>query len=93
MSKIVENIKEKYNLTSEEMEEIYRYVSYQYTLEDVLKVMYVDYNIEEGDMDNKIYDIAEKVTECIVYDGEEDANLSYWDNIHNLIEEELRGGN
>lgn len=65
-------------IPSELQEEIYRKVHYKYVLEDV-KSFAEENNIELTD------DEAEEAAYRYVYDCKYDCNLSYWQNIENVI--------
>lgn len=78
-----EKIEQKINtilkdLTEEEKDAIYRKLWYNHVLEDVYSLS-TDEDIEITD------DIAETIADRYVYNGDYDCNLSYWDNIRNLI--------
>lgn len=86
MQRINKALKAKIDaLTPVEQDEVYRYLWFQHVKEDVetysenidLKELGIKFDDEE------ITTVAEKY----VYDGEYDCNLSYWDNIENLIYE------
>lgn len=63
-------------LTYDEKEAVYREVLTQYTKQDIL-IYGKDMGITE--------ETAQRLAELWAYDGKYDANLSYWDNIDNLI--------
>lgn len=72
----------------EAMESIYTYMRYEHIKEDVKSQMEEDERFE--DMSDYEYDdLAERCALRYAYDGDYDCNLAYWDNIHNLINEEL----
>ena len=72
-------------LTPAEQDEVYRYLWFQHVKEDVeTHSENIDFKKHGIKFDDKeITTVAEKY----VYDGEYDCNLSYWDNIENLIYE------
>lgn len=76
---IIEEVKK---WDTEVLDEIYRFVWHRYTMEDVERIMEEEYpSISESEKD----EIADSVARAYVYDGKYDCNLSYWDNIRNLI--------
>lgn len=76
-------------LTDEQKDGIYREVLYQYTVEDVKGFLedYDAYDIPDTqeEVDNFVGDVAYRY----VFNGDRDCNLSYWDNIKNLVDEEM----
>ena len=66
-------------LSAAERDRLYRKLWYPYVVEDVEKRI-DDLNIKltENQIDN--------IATAFVYDGEYDCNLTYWDNIDNLID-------
>ena len=84
MSYPTQEIKEKFNnLTPAERDGIYRLQLYNYTKEDV-----------EGFCEENGYELTDdqidNVTNRYVYEGEYECNLDYWQNIENLVQDELR---
>lgn len=70
------------NLTNEDRERIYREVLKDYTKQDILaRAEDIDREVSEAQ--------AEYLAYLWAYTGEYDCNLSYWDNIDNLIENYL----
>lgn len=67
------------SIPSKELDNIYRLVHFNFVKDDVVAHL--------EDMDNvKLTDEQiEKAAELYVYEGVYDCNLSYWDNIENLI--------
>ena len=68
-------------LSPEEEDKVYRYLWSNHVRNDVVahaEFLGVVLSDEEIDI----------ITERYVYDGDYDCNLSYWDNIENLINEE-----
>lgn len=66
-------------LTVEEKEAVYREVLAQYTKQDILVRAEDYFGMDISDEE------AEFLAERWAYDGEYDCNLSYWDNIDNLL--------
>lgn len=69
------------------IQDLYRLQLYRYTLDDVYSQMEEDErfsDISEDDFDC----IAENCARRYTYEGDYDCNLSYWDNIQGLINEE-----
>lgn len=64
------------------LDDVYRYVWQQYTKTDVLRYA-KDMGVEISD------DQADIVADRYTYEGKYDCNLSYWDNLKNLINEEI----
>ena len=61
---------------------LYRYLWAEHVREDVRS----QFEDEDGNMpENEPDAIIEAVTDAYVYDGDYDCNLSYWENINNLI--------
>lgn len=74
--------------TDLEKGEAYRYLWFSYVVEDVKHCLDDNYEIEEYKKED-LEEIAESVAFMFVYDGNYDCNLSYWENIENLIDGEL----
>lgn len=76
-------------LDAVEKDDVYRYLWAEHVREDVES--YISDNAHNnGDNDiPHIFDarVVDYVTERYVYDGRYDCNLSYWENIDNLIDE------
>ena len=74
-------------LSVSDKDQLYRYLWAEYVEEDVTYQL-----MENGPCLSKKdrKKIVASVTRKYVYDGKYDCNLSYWDNIHNLIELEIR---
>jgi hypothetical protein len=49
----------------------------------------LDLNISESYSQEEIQKLAEAVADRYCYNGDYDCNCSYWDNIDNLVTEEL----
>lgn len=64
-------------MTDTQKDDVYRKVWAGHVHKDVMELLEKEENKEE---------IAESITNAYVYDGKYDCNLSYWDNLHNLIE-------
>ena len=69
------------DLTSAEKDRLYRLLWENYVAEDVAS--YSNEELTQDEVDHIVY--------RYVYEGDYDCNLSYWDNIDNLIQEEKRG--
>ncbi len=84
----IESILQK--LDAAEKDSLYRRLWKDYVREDVSG--FLDEEIEARELEIADEDkelIVGKVTNLYVYEGEYDCNLSYWDNIRNLIDPEL----
>ena len=66
-------------LSSETLYAVHRYIEHQH-----VKVDIEDYAREQ--CVNLTKQVIEKAADLYVYDGEYDCNLSYWDNISNVID-------
>lgn len=66
-------------LTSNAQNAVHRYIEHQH-----VKVDIEDYAREQ--CVNLTKQVIEKAADLYVYDGEYDCNLSYWDNISNVID-------
>lgn len=88
------------NMDTEEMlskisgaqkDELYRALWKEHVVEDVrgrLDEMDID---GVSDLDEEDYELfIDSVANKYVYDGDYDCNISYWDNIDNLIDEESK---
>lgn len=69
-------------LTAVEKDDLYRYLWVDYVKKDVISYC------EDNDIAYTDEDFPDRVANRYVYDGEYECNLSYWDNIRNLISEE-----
>lgn len=72
-------------LKADEKDMLYRHLWKQYVLEDMHSFIEI-LNFEgflECDVEDEILDYAANL---YVYEGEYDCNLTYWDNIGNVIE-------
>ena len=76
----------KETLPLEEKKAIFEEVLYSYVMADVLNFC------EDNDINQNIKSIAEKVAAEFAYKGNYDCNLSYWDNIGNLVKKSIDGG-
>ena len=76
-------------MTEKQRDDIYRMVWYNYTYDDVEGFLedYDAYDIPatQEEVDEFIGDVAN----AYVYNGDYDCNLSYWDNIKNLVDERI----
>ena len=72
-------------LNSTQKDELYRMLWSDYVYGDVMEVLKSNNDVSEEDYD----DIANSVTNSYVYNGRYDCNLSYWDNINNLVNENM----
>ena len=70
-------------LDSVEKDDVYRYLWSEYVREDVKAVMADREDADENEV--KLLRIIDYVVEHYVYEGNYDCNLSYWENIDNLI--------
>lgn len=73
-------------LDAKEKDDIYRYLWAEHVREDVESQLSARNGEDEDDTDID-EEIIEYVVERYVYEGRYDCNLSYWDNIDNLIDE------
>lgn len=78
------------SLTEEEKDYIYRSQWKRHVALDVCDEidLYRDGPHAEGELD----DISKFIAEKYVDEGEYDCNLSYWDNIYNLVDKYLEEG-
>lgn len=67
------------DIPSEELENIYRLVRFDFVKNDIINHLEDMDNVELTD------EQIEMAAELYAYEGEYDCNLSYWDNIKNLI--------
>lgn len=72
-------------LTSDQKQEIYDAIDYEFKKEDALSVLEDREDIANVLKDDIASDVAEMWKA-----GDYDCNLSYWDNINNLIEDSIR---
>lgn len=77
-----------------EKDDLYRYLWSEHVREDVESRLSSDYEemmlTASGETDeDRLKAVIENVVERYVYDGDYDCNLSYWENIDNLIEEAM----
>lgn len=78
------NVKALYNsLSTEDKDSLYRMLWMDHVIEDI-KTRITE--CEDDIPDDILNSIAEKVATEYVYNGQYDCNLSYWDNIDNLIQ-------
>lgn len=66
-------------LTSNAQNAVHRYIEHQHLKTDI-----EEYAREQGLSLTR--QVIEKAADLYVYDGEYDCNLSYWDNISNVID-------
>lgn len=71
-------------LSAEQQDYIYRAVWFKHVVEDVAG------RLEERNIPDEDDSIKNNVAQRYVYQGDYDCNLSYWDNIDNLINEVLK---
>ena len=62
------------------LQEVFNYIEYEYRKEDI------ENRIETSSEDKLTEKSIRKIAEILAYDGKEDANLSYWDNIDLMID-------
>ena len=75
-------------LTPDEKDKIYRALWKEHVVEDARSQIeeYIFYElIPKEDVER----IADQAAERYVYEGDYDCNLSYWDNIENLVKDEI----
>lgn len=78
---ITEEIKKKIDdMPAAERDMTYRYLWHEHVTEDV------EAHAEEMDIDLTDAEI-DAIADRYVYEGDYDCNISYWDNIENLIHE------
>lgn len=68
------------SLSPKEKDVLYRKLWFEHVLEDVQSFAETE-DLEITD------EIAKQVADRYVYNGDYDCNLSYWDNINNLVKE------
>lgn len=73
-------------LTDAQKDELYRMLWSDHVREDVEAAM-EDYSGSLPDNENEREALVESVVNAYVYDGRYDCNLSYWDNINNLLDD------
>lgn len=73
-------------LSTAEKDQLYRFLWSEHVEEDVRSRL--EDNPVEDMFEEDIESLVSNVTERYVYEGRYDCNLSYWDNIQNLIDEE-----
>lgn len=80
------------SLSCEERNDLYRYIRYLHVRKDIesqiMQAPLSDYGITDAN-DPRVDSITDKAAEAYVYGGRYDCDLSYWDNINNLIDEAL----
>lgn len=67
------------SIPTDELDNVYRFVRFNYTKNDIISHLEDMDNIELTD------EQIEKAAELYAYEGKYDCNLSYWNNIENLI--------
>lgn len=72
------------SLNPTEKDDLYRELWSEYVREDIISF------IDDDLMAKLEHDDINEMVRRYVYDGEYDCNLSYWDNIQNLIDDYLR---
>lgn len=73
------------SLSAVEKDALYRKLWMDYVKKDVHSLLEDD-SLEDN-KDVSVEDIADIVSERYVHDGDYDCNLSYWDNLENLVSE------
>lgn len=73
-------------MTSRQRDELYRKLWYDYVYDDVRSFL-EDYDGNIPETQEGIDNLVDRVTRAYVYDGTYDCNLSYWQNIENLVRE------
>lgn len=81
-------------LDAVEKDDLYRYLWADHVREDVESRLASDYeemmlNASGETDEDHLKAVVENVVERYVYDGDYDCNLSYWENIDNLIEKAM----
>lgn len=74
------------NLEFKTSDDLYRILHMPYVKEDVKHM------INELEIDTSAYDLECLIDDCAsryVYDGDYDCNLSYWQNLENIIRNEI----
>ena len=89
--KATNKINKIYNeLNDVEKDTLYRKLRLDYVKEDIYSLLYSlleDENLPLDEESMLAEKIANIVSERYVYDGDYDCNLTYWDNLRNLINE------
>ena len=62
------------------LQEVFNYIEYEYRKEDI------ENRIETSSEDKLTEKSIRKIAEILAYDGKEDSNISYWDNIDLMID-------
>jgi hypothetical protein len=62
------------------LQEVFNYIEYEYRKEDI------ENRIETSSEDKLTEKSVRKIAEILAYEGKEDSNLSYWDNIDLMID-------
>lgn len=79
-------------LSANQKDELYRALWLEHVREDVESHLRSQYSETVETLDeNQIFDICDSAARHYVYDGDYDCNLAYWDNLSNLIDNEIRG--
>ncbi len=76
------------SLTADEQDKVYRYLWKERVVEDARSVIeeYIFYSLlSKEDVER----IADEAADRYVYNGDYDCNLSYWDNISNLVRDAI----
>ena len=76
------------SLTPEERDKVYRALWKEHVVEDA-KSQIEEYIFYELIPKEDVERIADQAAERYVYEGDYDCNLSYWDNIENLVKDEI----
>ena len=77
------------NLPYKEKNELYRYLWYPYVVEDVELCLNDNYDLDDYTED-EIENLVKTVANNYVYNGKYDCNISYWNNLENMIENEIK---
>ncbi len=75
-------------LTSEEKDKVYRALWKEHVVEDA-RSQIEDYIFYELIPKEEVERIADTAAERYVYNGDYDCTLSYWDNLENLVKDEI----
>lgn len=77
------------DLPYKEKDNLYRYLWYPYIIEDVELYLTDNYDLEDYTED-EIENIINNVANNYVYNGKYDCNISYWNNLESMIENEIK---
>lgn len=76
-------------LTPVQKDEVYRYLWAEHIKEDVEGYLLQNPDMADGLTDEEYDDVISNVVHRYVYNNDYNCELNYWDNIDNLIEEEI----